>query len=174
MYSNATEKGKIASLPEVDGILVFKGTFASLIHHVGVYSKDGYVYEAKGHEYGVACTPFKASEWNFWAKHNDIEYSDEEDTSDDTSISEVVAVKAASKYDASIAGQYKVVNCTELNLRNGAGKSYKSLVCIPAGKVVRNYGYYSVVSGINWLYVQITYNNVKYTGFMSSSYLEKV
>lgn len=68
-YSKATTKGKAATFPKTAGLLVFKGTSASAIHHVGVYGGDGYVYEAKGHAYGVVKTKYKSSDWPFWAQH---------------------------------------------------------------------------------------------------------
>ncbi len=68
MYSAATTKGKIATFPGTDGLLVFKGTSASKITHVGIYDDAGYVYEAKGHAYGVVKTAYKASDWQFWAQ----------------------------------------------------------------------------------------------------------
>ena len=60
-----------------------------------------------------------------------------------------------------------------LNVRNAAGTTNKVLVSIPRGTRVKNYGYYSVVNGVKWLYVQFTYKNVTYTGFCSSAYLKK-
>ena len=68
MYKAATEKGKIATFRGVAGQLVFKGDSVNGIHHVGVYGGDGYVYEAKGHAYGVVKTPYKASEWQYWCQ----------------------------------------------------------------------------------------------------------
>ena len=68
-YSKATTKGKIATFPKTKGLLVFKGSTASTINHVGVYDGSGYVYEAKGHAYGVVKTTYKASDWTFWAQH---------------------------------------------------------------------------------------------------------
>ncbi|MCD8300396.1 MAG: phage tail tip lysozyme [Clostridiales bacterium] len=41
------------------------------------------------------------------------------------------------------------------------------------GTTVQNYGYYTTASGVKWLYVQVTYNNVKYTGFCCKTYLSK-
>ncbi|MCD7857712.1 MAG: phage tail tip lysozyme [Clostridiales bacterium] len=68
MYSAATTKGKIATFPGTDGLLVFKGTSVSKITHVGIYDDAGYVYEAKGHATGVVKTAYKASDWQFWAQ----------------------------------------------------------------------------------------------------------
>ena len=41
------------------------------------------------------------------------------------------------------------------------------------GTKVQNYGYYSTVNGVKWLFVQTVVNGVTYTGFVSSTYLVK-
>lgn len=65
-YNRAKKKGSIKSFDKVNGRLVFKGT-ASKKTHVGVYYK-GYVYNAKGHKYGVVRQKFKATDWTYWAQ----------------------------------------------------------------------------------------------------------
>ena len=60
-----------------------------------------------------------------------------------------------------------------LNVRHGAGTNKKTMVSIPNGTIVRNYGYYSKCGSVRWLYVQFTYNGVTYTGFCSSKYLKR-
>lgn len=88
-----------------------------------------------------------------------------------TSSGKVTASKPAQSFLKSIAGTY---TCTgNLNMRDGAGTSNKILVTLPKGTQVRNYGYYTTVSGVRWLYVQVTYKNVLYTGFCSSEWLSK-
>lgn len=74
MYTRAKEHGTISSMPGTPGILLFKGSTPSRIHHVGIYGGDGYVYEAKGHAYGVVKTLYKKSEWQYWAKSTLVEY----------------------------------------------------------------------------------------------------
>ncbi|MCD7769204.1 MAG: hypothetical protein LUH36_03690 [Oscillospiraceae bacterium] len=46
-------------------------------------------------------------------------------------------------------------------------------MALPKDTKVQNYGYYTSLSGTKWLYVQVTYKNVKYTGFCCSAYLTK-
>lgn len=87
------------------------------------------------------------------------------------SIKKVTASNAAKSFLKSLAGTYTVK--TALNCRDGAGTSYKSLVVIPKGTSVKNYGYYTTVSGVKWLYIQFTLNGTVYTGFSSSAYLAK-
>lgn len=93
-------------------------------------------------------------------------------SSSSTTTTEKKATDAAKSYLKSLAGTYKVT-ASALNVRNGAGTG-KSIMCtIPKGTTVQCYGYYTTVSGTKWLYIQFTYNGVKYTGFASSKYLSK-
>lgn len=108
MYSAAATKGKIATFDKVNGRLVFKGSTAAKINHVGVYA-DGYVYEAKGHAYGVVKTAYKASDWTFWCQHADIECDTEE---------AAVSTKKVTQY----AGIVKV--SSYLKVRTGPGTDY--------------------------------------------------
>lgn len=70
MYKAATVKGANSTFPGTAGLLVFKASLftAGTINHVGIYDGNGYVYEAKGHAYGVVKTPYKKSAWKFWAQ----------------------------------------------------------------------------------------------------------
>lgn len=68
MYAVAVQKGPIATFDKVVGRLVFRGKTPSSITHVGVYGGDGYVYEAKGHAYGVVKTRYRATDWQYWAQ----------------------------------------------------------------------------------------------------------
>lgn len=88
----------------------------------------------------------------------------------------VTASEYAGSYDKGTAGTYKVT-ASELNVRHGAGTSKKVMTTIPKGTKVQNFGYYTMLNGIRWLYIQFTKNGVKYTGFASEgknkSYLKK-
>ena len=368
LYSCATTKGAISTFPKKAGQLVFRGTSTSKITHVGVYGGDGYVYEAKGHAYGVVKTAYKASDWNYWAQCSfitddtgsttstttsttnlaaqttaadektvwdylmgkignaygvaglmgnlyaesaliannlqntyntklgvtDKQYTDNVDngsytnfvkdsagyglaqwtywsrkqalyeyavsqkasignlnmqlgflykelsesyktvlntlksatsvlqasnivltgyekpadqgttvqqkrasygqtyydkyagtssgsTSTSTSTSTGSTATAtttkkatdyAQSYDKSLAGTYQTT--AALHIRNGAGTSKASMAVLPKGTKVKNYGYYTTLSGTKWMYVQVTYNKVQYTGFCSGKYLSKV
>ena len=72
-YINATSKGPISSLPDVPGMLVFKGTDKNK-NHIGVYIGSGKVIEAKGHKYGVVESSI-SSGWKYWGKCNLINYA---------------------------------------------------------------------------------------------------
>lgn len=74
----------------------------------------------------------------------------------------------AEKFSKSVAGTYKTTNA--LNLRAGAGTGNKVLHVIPKGDKVVNYGYYSNVNGVRWLYVV----HKGEVGFVSSNYVRKL
>ncbi|NBH78093.1 hypothetical protein D3Z52_07880 [Clostridiaceae bacterium] len=84
------------------------------------------------------------------------------------------ATGAAKSFDKKLAGTYAVTAGSGLHIRNVAGSKTGSMVVLPCGTKVRNYGYYTEVNGVKWLYIQVTYQGVKYTGFSSGAYLKKV
>lgn len=90
---------------------------------------------------------------------------------DDDIKKKVTATHYAKKFSKSVAGTYKTT--ANLYMRNDAGINNDILCLIPAGTKVHCYGYYSVLEGVKWLYIQVTLKNVQYTGFSSSSYLKK-
>lgn len=178
MYAAASTKGKISTFPKTAGLLVFRGSSTSAISHVGVYDGAGYVYEAKGHAYGVVKSAYSASNWNYWAQcpyctDDTTGASTTTDSSSATSstVTEKKATDAAKSFSKSLAGTYKTT--ANLNMRNGAGTSKSIMVTLPKGQTVTCYGYYTSYNGTKWLYLVSTYKNVKYTGFCSSAYLEK-
>ena len=71
-YLNSVSKGPISSLPDVPGMLVFKGTDKNK-NHIGDYIGSGKVIEAKGHKYGVVESSV-SSGWKYWGKCNLISY----------------------------------------------------------------------------------------------------
>lgn len=91
----------------------------------------------------------------------------------ETSTKSVVASRSARSKDAELKGKY-FVDASSVNVRDGAGTSYKILATVPRNTIVTNYGYYTEVDGIKWLYVKFDYKNVTYTAFMSGRYLKKV
>lgn len=98
-----------------------------------------------------------------------------EKTDSAPTVSPTTKVKAtdyARNYLKSLAGTYKVT-ASALNVRHGAGIAKKIMTTIPKGTVVKCYGYYTSVLGVNWLYIQFDYKGVNYTGFASSKYLQK-
>ena len=63
------ETGSIATLPELPGTLVFRGTA-----HVGIYAGGGTVVEAKGFDYGVVKSKLSQESWDKWGKLSWIKY----------------------------------------------------------------------------------------------------
>ncbi len=60
MFAQSIEKGDIASMPDVPGLMVrFNG-------HTGVYVGGGKVIEARGFNYGVAETEIDRRPWTHW------------------------------------------------------------------------------------------------------------
>lgn len=83
----------------------------------------------------------------------------------------VIATSKATKIDKSLAGEY--ITTDNLYIRDGAGTNKKALVKIPKGTKVQNFGYYSVANRVKWLYVQVSFKGIKYTGYCSSAYLRR-
>ena len=91
-----------------------------------------------------------------------------------TPVKEKKATDYAQSFSIAIDGRYKVTAKGGLNLRHGAGTG-KAVMCVmPYGTVVQNFGYYTYSSGVSWLYITVTVNGVKYTGFCSKEYLAKL
>lgn len=90
-----------------------------------------------------------------------------------STVKAITATGPATKFDKAVAGTY-VVTASELNIRNGGGTVYKILGAIPRGTKVQCFGYYTPFDGVKWLYIQVEYSGVLYTGFCSGEYLKKV
>lgn len=88
-----------------------------------------------------------------------------------TTTKKVTAKGTADYFNKSLAGTYTTT--ANLHMRDDAGVTKKSLVVVPKGTKVKNYGYYSTSVGVKWLYIQVTLNGVQYTGFCSAGYLKK-
>lgn len=69
LKANCKVKGNISTLPEIPGVLLFRGTA-----HVGVYAGNGVVIEAKGFDYGVVKSKLSAGNWDTWGKLSWIIY----------------------------------------------------------------------------------------------------
>lgn len=86
-------------------------------------------------------------------------------------------VKKAKEYAASksngIAGTYKVIAPSGLNVRHGAGTNKEIMVTIPKNTTVKCYGYYTKVGNTLWYYVSFTLNGITYNGFCSCEWLAK-
>ncbi len=68
MFNRASEKGDIASMPEVPGLIVrFNG-------HAGIYIGNGRVIEARGFKYGIVETAVDERPWTHWYKMPELDY----------------------------------------------------------------------------------------------------
>lgn len=83
----------------------------------------------------------------------------------------IVASCAAQKFDNKISGCWRTT--ADLYCRNDAGTNKKALCLIPKDTSVYNYGYYSVINGVKWFYVQVIVGDVEYDGFSCSTYLKR-
>ena len=145
--------------------------------HIGVYIGDGLAIESTpAWKNNVQITAVKnigaKSGYNArtWTKHGKLPYI-EYDVTDTPKKLEVKATEAPKSKDKTLAGTYEVTT-NSLYVRNAPLK--KPMTVIPKGTKVNNYGYYTeTTSGVKWLYVQFTYEDVVYTGFCSSRYLKK-
>ncbi len=68
MFSAAKVKGKISTLPEIPGLLLYSPG------HVGVYIGGGYAIEARGFNYGVVKTKVSQRSWTHWYQCPYIDY----------------------------------------------------------------------------------------------------
>lgn len=146
MYAKSSKKGSISSFPKVNGTLLYKGATEAKISHVGVYC-DGYVYEAKGHVYGVQKTKYTRRGWRYWSYCPFISYS----SSSSSSIEKKQEKKQkiyAQYFDSRKAGKYKTKETTIAFSEYGEKKEEKK------DTRVYNYGYYRKDNGAISLLVQ--------------------
>lgn len=128
----------------------------------------------KGTRIGV-CASQKASDGSVWyyikynGKYGFVHsgYVKKESTSNSSNASSSNKLSYAESKKSAYAGTYKTTDA--LNLRTGAGTSFKVITTIPCGGTVHCYGYYTAVNGTNWYLVQ--YGTI--TGFVSSKYLKR-
>lgn len=77
----------------------------------------------------------------------------------------------AKSRDSSLTGSY--VATADLYCRNDAGTNKKALCLIPKGTKVRCFGYYTMFNNVKWLLIQVKLDDIYYTGFSSSLYLDR-
>lgn len=78
------EKGDIATMPDIPGILVFRGTDKTKAH-VGVYVGNGMVVDARGSREGVllGTKDSYAAGWSHWAMADEVDYENSLPTPED-------------------------------------------------------------------------------------------
>lgn len=79
-------------------------------------------------------------------------------------------VAAAQSFGEGLAGRYKTTAPLNMRAKPGELKDENIILEIPKGKEVKNYGYYTMVNGVKWLYIE--YNGR--TGFATIEYMKKV
>ena len=95
-----------------------------------------------------------------------------ESTSTGSGKNLIKKMQSAKSRDSGLAGTYKTTS--NLNLCYGPDKDkYDSIIILPAGTKCQCYGYFTLASGVKWLYVVATVDGKQYTGFVSMSYLTK-
>lgn len=72
IYYDATERGEISTIPEIQGLAVWHEG------HIGIYIGNGEVIEAMGTQYGVVKTQLTDGNWTHWFKIPYITYVEEE------------------------------------------------------------------------------------------------
>lgn len=92
-------------------------------------------------------------------------------TETSTTTKKVTATAKAQGFDKAVSGCYTTT--ANLYCRNDAGTNKKSLCLIPKGHIVNNFGYYTEINGVKWLYIQFSLNGIEYTGFSSGAYLKR-
>lgn len=132
MLDRCKTKGKIKTLPEVAGVLVFKNG------HVGVYIGGGYVIEAKGHKWGVIKSKLSATPWTDWGYCPYIEYVKEEKPKEEKPKEEKPKEdKPVNKYYPKCATSYKSI-VDALESLNIDGRFYNRKR-IAAANGIKNY-----------------------------------
>lgn len=66
--------GKIAAIPEVPGLCVWKSG------HIGIYIGGGWVIECRGTDYGTVCSRLESQKWKKWGYLADVDYGNGEIT----------------------------------------------------------------------------------------------
>lgn len=135
MYKACKEKGKIATLPEIPGVLVF------MPGHVGIYAGNGKVLEARGFAYGVVETNLEDRKWVNWGKCPWISYPAAKaiyfPKCDSTCTSIVDGLKAV-KANSGFSYRKKVATANGVSGYLGAAKqNIKLLNLLKQGKLLK-------------------------------------
>lgn len=93
MYNACKERGTLATMPDIEGILVF------MSGHVGVYIGGGYVIEARGFSTGVVKTKLAGRGWTKWGKCPYITYVAKTTASSKPATSSTPAASAKKSVD---------------------------------------------------------------------------
>lgn len=142
MYTKCKTKGKINTMPNEPGVLVF------MDNHVGVYIGNGYVIEARGHAYGIVKTKLSERKWTKWGKCPWLEYSTNKVSANKShsyypkykglSISIVDALKSVGVKDVTITMRKKIAKANGIaNYKGTASQNLKMLKLLKKGKLIK-------------------------------------
>ena len=131
-----TETGKMSTMPEIPGLLVFRKT-----EHVGIYAGNGIVIEAKGFDYGVVKSKLSSGGWDKWGKLGWISYPKKVETPVIKEQHEK-EIFVAEKNFKNTSGKDLEVYC-DSSLKTKVGTIYKNSTCkalgVVDGKVIVKY-----------------------------------
>jgi len=145
MLGKCKERGKISTIPELPGVLVF------MSGHVGVYIGGGYVIEARGHDHGVVKTKLKNRPWTDWGKCPYITYSTTSNTVTSVTQANITYFKKPNYTGVSIIDALKSIGVdssrsyrTQIAKANGitpylstAKQNTKMLSLLKEGKLIK-------------------------------------
>lgn len=136
MLNICKTKGKIDTIPEVPGVLVFYDG------HVGVYEGKGYVIEARGHNYGVVRTKLADRKWVYWGYCPYITY-----VKTNTSNNNITTSKPSTPASSSVK---KSVQQIARDIINGTGEWKNCTGVARKNKLVKmGYNYTEVQAEVN-------------------------
>ncbi len=139
MYAVCKKKGRINTLPEVPGVLVFR------TGHVAVYIGKGKVIEAKGHKWGVVESKLKDRGFTHWGYCPWIVYEEEEKNIDKkyfkkytgTSVSIVDALEAIGA-DSSFSYRQKIAKKNNIKDYEGTpSQNTQMLALLKNGRLLK-------------------------------------
>lgn len=128
MYKATKIKGKIETMPEIPGLLVWTKTRG----HVAVYVGGGYVVEARGFSYGVQRNKISARSFTDWGLCPYVEYTAEE----------VKKATAAAGMSGIVSGVTSAANGVRSIRKGDSGDDVREMqtLLIKAGATLPRYG----------------------------------
>lgn len=150
MYNKCTEKGKISSIPNIKGLLVW------MDGHIGVYDGNKYTYECtvSGGTFRIIKTVAKTRGWTNWGKCAYIKYEKENNKTEKPKQSNTSKVKyykaCSSKYtsivealksigvDGSYTNRKKIAEKNNIkNYKGTASQNIELLNKLKKGKLIK-------------------------------------
>lgn len=91
------QTGKIGTLPDVPGVLLYHVNSSGTMTHTGVYIGGGYAVEARAAKYGVVKTAVKDRTWTHWAALPGVLTNEEVTTQPDAPAVDLLEPEAPTK-----------------------------------------------------------------------------